>query len=126
VDSVISYQPIKCLPASVSHNHQVYIIVTANFIDSLLLCRRSLVERRSWPQIRPTQKIWRGAPYVTDGQTDENAIALAASNTLNARQLHTISPHLIYLLIKDAKQRLNFFKITMKKLLLNSSLMHQI
>jgi len=41
VDSVIRYQPKEFLPASISHNNQVHITVTANcsrFVTYLLTC----------------------------------------------------------------------------------------
>jgi len=76
ITAFCGFQPIEFLPAPVSHNHKVYIIVTAHcseFLTYLLSCVENDVIVDCRPQIWPTQKFfWRGAPPYRSPPSSEN------------------------------------------------------
>ena len=83
---MIICQPVEFLPAQVSHNHIVYIIVTANcsgFLTYLLSCVENDVIVDCGPQIWPTQKCWRGAPYGVNARLISLIAAVNAIKRLN-------------------------------------------
>ena len=83
MDSAVSYQPSEFLPAPISHNHKVYIIVTANCLRLLTytVLRRKWRNRLRGPLIWPTQK-WRGASM---GHNNNSCL-------LRTQTLHAIAP----------------------------------
>jgi len=105
VDSVIIYQPIEFLPALVSHNHQVYVIVTVIFqilylmscvendvIGYVIVCvvfSLSIAHLLISLQICFNQNFWHGAPYaraIYRGQTCEKRACCCSENACNVER----------------------------------------